>query len=304
MNAFYRVITSSLGLKYIMAITGFVLVGFVLGHMAGNLQVFGPPEWINAYGHKLHNMPYGLLWVVRAILLATVVAHVAAAIMLTKRNREARPERYVEEDTVQASLASRTMPISGMILLAFIIFHLLHFTVQNVPGHEYGEAIKLANGSVYAADVPLTKDGKQVIKNGEAVMTHDVHTMLIAGFSFWYIALFYIVGMGLLCMHLSHGVSSMFQSLGVRNEEWRYRLNHFAYLYGFVVFAGFVSIPIAVLLGLVKPQGIELEAAPTAEEAVHESNDVEAVAPEVSVISEINLPSSIANGTLFDNYNS
>lgn len=241
---------SSLTKKYLMAISGLVLVGFVLGHMLGNLQVypvFGGEEGFNAYAYKLHNLPYNILWVIRGFLLACLVVHVWVAVLLVLENRRARPENYRAQDYVQASYSSRTMRWTGPILLAFIIYHLLHFTVRVGPGAEYGD-------SELHPDVPLMKDGHKVVDyveptSGEVVykMTHDAYGMVISGFSSWPVSIFYIISMALLCLHLSHGVSSMFQSLGLRNKEWRKRLDRFAISYGWVVFLGFISIPIAVL---------------------------------------------------------
>ena len=219
-----HLLASSLGKKYLMGLSGLVLAGFVLGHMAGNLQIFLPPEYINAYGHKLQTLPYKLLWLVRAFLLFCVVVHLWMAVVLTVENRRARPERYEVEATVDASLASRTMIWSGGILLLFIGFHLLHFTVKSIFDYN---------------NLPFILDGEVV---------HDVYAMMYLGFTHWYVSLFYVVAMGLLCMHLSHGVSSMFQTLGFRNEKWSGRLNCLATTYGWVVFAGFISIPVAVLL--------------------------------------------------------
>lgn len=234
-----------------MAISGFALAGFVIGHMLGNLQIFGDPYLINSYGHKLHTLPYGLLWVVRFGLLFFVAAHIWAAVTLVALNKKARPEDYKAKASVQATTASQTMIYSGLIILFFIIFHLAHYTIRNVPGHLYEESITHADGTEYPVLVHLTHDGQdKVDPYGEPILTHNVHGMMIAGFSYWWISAFYIVATYLLCMHLSHGVSSMFQSLGLRNETWRYRLDFIAKAYGWIVFAGFAIIPILVLTGV------------------------------------------------------
>ena len=246
-------LASSLGKKYVMALSGLVLSLFVLGHMVGNLQVFGDPYLINAYGYKLQHLPYGLLWVIRLFLLFCVVAHIWAAVTLKMENKKARPEEYQAKATVQASLASRTMIMSGLIILIFLIFHLLHYTVRSVPGHEYNTVIKTSGGELYEAMVPLVKDGKTVVDAyGDPLIVHNVHDMMIAGFSYPLISIFYIVGTYLLCMHLSHGVSSMFQSLGLRNEGVRYRLDILAKVYGWVTFLGYASIPLSIWFGLVQ----------------------------------------------------
>lgn len=245
---------SSLGKKYIMALSGLVLSLFVLGHMLGNLQVFLDPYWINAYGYKLQHLPYGLLWVIRLFLLLCVVAHIWAAITLKLQNKQARPEEYQVKATVQASLASRTMIMSGLIILCFLVFHLLHYTVRVVPGHEYNHSIVASGGNEFPAEVRLVHNGKaKVDAYGDPLIVHNVHDMMVAGFSYPLISLFYLVGTYLLCMHLSHGVSSMFQSIGLRNETWRYRLDKIALIYGWVTFLGYASIPLSIWFGIVQP---------------------------------------------------
>ena len=241
---------SSLWKKYLMAVSGLVLVGFVGGHLLGNLQVYpllGGQEAFNAYAYKLHNLPYGLLYVVRAFLLATVAVHIWTAILLTLENRAARPTGYTDNKVVQASYSARTMRWSGIILLAFIIFHLAHFTVRNVPGMEYNETI---------AKTELLKGGKPVLEAGPdgqpvPVMAFDAYAMVISGFKNIPVSIFYIVAMALLCLHLTHGVSSMFQSLGLRNKVWRERLDKIAVAYGWVIFLGFISIPISIMTGAI-----------------------------------------------------
>ncbi len=239
---------SSLGKKYLMALSGLVLVGFVLGHMAGNLQMFLHPDWINEYAHKLQHLPYGLLWAVRAVLLAAAVAHVTTAALLVLENRRARPQRYEARASLQASFASRTMRYSGVVLLAFIVFHLLHFTVQSVHPEFRSLETQLAGvGTMHHVYDKLAAVGKTTV--------HDVYSMVAHGFSprFWYISVFYLVAMGLLCLHLMHGISSMFQSLGLRNALWRGRLDRAALVIALVVFAGFASIPLACLAGWIEP---------------------------------------------------
>lgn len=231
-----------------MALTGLVLVLFVMGHMLGNLQIFLGAEVINAYAYKLHHLlPAAALWGIRLFLLASIGVHIWAAITLTLDNRKARPEGYDDDKFEQASYSSRTMRVSGIILLAFIIFHIAHFTVRNVPGMQYEEP-----GVISPTEVPLVKHGEAVMKNGHPVMTFNVNDMMVAGFQVWWVSAFYIIATGLLCMHLTHGVSSMFQSVGLRNKLWRKRLDKIALAYGWVVFLGFAIIPIAVLAGLVK----------------------------------------------------
>lgn len=234
-----------------MALTGLVLVLFVMGHMLGNLQIFLGAEVINAYAYKLHHqLPSIALWGIRLFLLATIAIHIWTAVTLTIVNRKARPERYDDDKPIQASYSSRTMRMSGIILLAFIIFHIAHFTVRSVPGMQYEEPGVITPNEVPL--VPLVKHGEAVMKEGKPIMTFNVNDMMVSGFQVWWVSAFYVIATGLLCMHLSHGVSSMFQSVGLRNKVWRERLDKVALAYGWIVFLGFAIIPVAVLAGLLE----------------------------------------------------
>ena len=229
MRPLLQLLRSSLGKKYLMAVTGLVLVLFVLQHMLGNVQIFLGPEVINAYAHKLQSLPAGVIWGVRLFLLLCVVVHVWMAVLVTIENRRARPDNYTVKENVQNTYAARTMPVTGLILMAFIIFHILHYTARVI--YDY-------------SNMPYDLHGESV---------HDVYSMMIQGFSHWWVSIFYIISVWLLCMHLSHGVSSMFQSVGLRNEKWRGILDKVAVAYGWIVFLGFASIPAAVMAGLIKP---------------------------------------------------
>ena len=252
MCALCSFLKSTIGRKILMALTGLVLVLFVLGHMLGNLQIFLGPDVINAYAYKLHHvMPVAMLWGIRLFLLACIGVHIWAAISLTLDNRKARPQGYDQNKSVQATYAAKTMRMSGIILLAFIIFHIAHYTARIVPGKEYNEQI---------ADVALVKHGEPVLHNGEVVMTFNVNDMMIDGFNVWWVSAFYIIATGLLCMHLTHGVSSMFQTVGLRNQLWRARLDRFARIYGVVVFLGFAVIPVAAMTGILKKTAPAVEA--------------------------------------------
>jgi len=246
MSALTAIFTTTIGRKVIMALTGIVLVLFVLGHMVGNLLIFAGPDAINAYAYQLHSMPPALLWAIRLFLLACAALHVWMAVLLTLASRRARPQSYQKESTVQATYASRTMRMSGVILLAFIVFHIAHYTARIVPGMEYNETL---------TEVPLVQGGEAVFKSsGAPVMTFDVHTMMVQGFQVWWVSIFYLIAVGLLCMHLSHGFSSMFQTLGLRNKVWETRLNRAGLAYGWIIFLGFASIPLAVLAGVIQAE--------------------------------------------------
>ena len=225
-----RIFNSSLGKKYIMAISGLALFGFVIGHLVGNLQVFLGPESINRYGAFLQGLGE-LLWVARIGLLVMVLLHIWSAVKLSAENRAARPVPYANWNPTVASYASRTMLMSGLIIAAFIIYHLLHFTAQT-------QAINLTGKDFHTL---LDEKGR-----------HDVYRMMIIGFSSVPVSVFYIIAMALLSLHLSHGVSAMFSSLGWKKRSYSPLINGFARGIAVFIFLGYSSIPIAILLGIVK----------------------------------------------------
>lgn len=210
---------SVVGKKVVMAVTGFVLSGFVLGHMIGNLQVYQGPEKLNHYAEMLQSLG-GLLWFARFVLLAAAIFHVTAAYQLWRLKNDARPQSYVKKAHIATSYAARTMIWSGPIVGAFLIYHILHFTT--------GQAL-----------------GDQFIKG-------DVYHNVIVGFQNPAASFFYIIANILLAIHLYHGVWSMFQSLGVNHPKYTPKLKTLAKVYGWVVGIGNVSMPLAVLVGLVK----------------------------------------------------
>ena len=227
MNLFTRIWHSSLGKKYIMAATGCALFLFVVGHLIGNLQIFLGPEAINRYGHFLQSN-LELIWPARLALLVMVVLHIWSAVRLTRENRAARGTNYAAYTAFRSSYASRTMMMSGLIIAAFIIYHLLHFTVQT-------EAINLT--------------GRNFLELHDEKERHDVFAMMVLGFQQPLVSFFYIIAMGLLSLHLSHGVSSMFQSMGWKKGYYKALVDNGARLVAILIFAGYISIPIAVLLG-------------------------------------------------------
>ncbi len=229
MKIILKFFQSSLGKKYIMAISGLALFAFVIGHMLGNLQIFLGPEPINRYAHFLQSTPE-LLWVARLGLLTLVALHVWSAIRLSMENKAARPVEYDGSAApVAASYASRTMLMSGLIVAVFIIYHLLHYTVK-VP------ALNLTG-----------RDFKTLLD--PATQHPDVFRMMVTGYSNVWVSGFYILGVGLLCLHLSHGVSALFQSLGLKNRSLGPLIDRLAVIAAVLIFLGNCSIPIAILLG-------------------------------------------------------
>lgn len=216
---------STLGRKYVMAITGFGLIGFVLMHMMGNLLIYLGPEKLNAYAESLEDLG-GLLWVARFGLLGMIIAHITVAIQLKMLSEQARPIAYVAKNTIKATFASRTMMVSGIILLSFIVYHLLHFTL-NVTNPEFAELVDAKNH-------------------------HDVYRMVVMGFQNVYSSLFYIVAMFCFGLHLSHGASSLFQSLGLNTPKYTPYTQKVGPILASIVVLGNSSIPMSVLLGIIK----------------------------------------------------
>lgn len=210
--------TSTLGKKAIMAISGLTLFGFICGHLAGNLQFFEGAEKFNAYAALLKSLP-GLLWGTRLTLLVMVCLHIWSSFQLWLLQRRARPVAYVKKQSVVSTYASRTMYMSGPIVLTFIIYHLLHFTFGSGGTPFHGE---------------------------------DVYRNVIDGFNVPVVAGFYVFAMALLCTHLYHGVWSMFQTLGIVHPRYTPVLRNLARVLAILIFLGFSSIPVSVLTGFVR----------------------------------------------------
>lgn len=241
---------STIGRKFLMALSGLVLIGFVIGHLVGNLQIFSHPDKINGYAAFLHNLG-PLLWVARLGLLAAVVVHVWAATALALESKRARgPEAYGVKKWLQASLASRYIRWSGYVVLAFIVYHLLHFTI--------GAGGDLTQASTHKSQLPayvMTEDysvaGFPVISAGTEV--EDVYTMVFVGFKSLPVSLFYIIAVGLLSFHLLHGMDSLFQTLGWRSHKWSPALRGAVAVVCLLYFLGNLAIPGAILTGLLEP---------------------------------------------------
>jgi len=228
-----------------MALTGLVLVGFVIGHLVGNLQIFSPADKINGYSEFLHGTG-PTLWVVRIFLLLCTVVHIWTSISLTRDNQKARGgSRYAVKHTIRATLASRTMRYTGFVVLAFLIFHLLHFTIGGV------DANFKANLAPYVLQHDYHLLGIPVVKAGTPVA--DVQLMMVKGFQNPIVSLFYVIAIGMLSFHLVHGTDSLFQTLGLRNANWSRALRKIAIVFSLLYFLGNVAIPASILAGLVKP---------------------------------------------------
>jgi succinate dehydrogenase / fumarate reductase cytochrome b subunit len=214
LGAFYKTLV---GKKLAMAVSGAILVLFLIGHMLGNLQIFDGPARLNAYSALLKKTGE-LLWAVRAVLLASLIVHVVAAIQVSLASRRARPSGYETRRDMETNYAARTMIWSGPLLFLYIVYHLMMFTFLTTgPGYSHV----------------------------------DVYRNVVLAFQVPAISGIYIVAMVLLGMHLYHGAWSMLQTLGVGNPRYKWMRRFLAPAFAVVITAGYVSIPLAVLAGVI-----------------------------------------------------
>lgn len=223
-NRAFRFFEATIAKKAVVAITGVAMFGFVTGHLLGNLQVFLGPERLNAYSAFLKsNME--LLWGARIGLLICLFAHIYFTLQLFQIKNQARPVAYAKKDNSHSSIAARTMYLSGPVILAFVIYHLLHLTFGAVHPH-FSE--------------------------------HDVYANVVYGFLQWPVAISYIVAVGLLCFHLSHGLYSMFQTLGFSHPVYTPRIKRVSRAIAVLFFLGYASIPVGVLTGVIRLSSLDL----------------------------------------------
>ncbi len=226
-----RFLSSTLGTKTVVAVTGIILLGFVILHMLGNLKTFtgtdarGVPH-IDVYARFLRTMgepmlPHGVaLWATRAILLVALLLHVGMVFRLQARNRAARPIPYDHrQERVVSTVAARTMLLSGVLILVFAVIHILHFTTGSLSW------------------VPR-------------VVPEEIYANLSRAFGVWYVAVFYVIASGLLGFHLYHGAWSMFQTLGLDNPDRNRPLRWFAALVAVILVLGFSSVPLLFIIGV------------------------------------------------------
>jgi succinate dehydrogenase / fumarate reductase cytochrome b subunit len=236
---------STIGRKLIMAVTGIVLIVFVIGHLVGNLQVFEDPDRINGYAHFLQSLGPAL-WAVRIVLLACVSLHIWAGITLALDDNRARGEEpYAVNRWLQAAFASRYMRSTGYIVLAFILYHIAHFTLGIAQPGTFK-----ANIAHYTMKGDYHVLGVAVVRGGTDVL--DVRSMVIRGFENPLVSLFYMVAIGLLSVHLLHGADSLFQTLGLRSHRWERFLQLVVTAGCAAYFLGNLAIPGAAVMGLLR----------------------------------------------------
>ncbi len=214
---------SSVGRKILVAVTGVMLVAFICIHLLGNLSLFAGADAINAYAEKLHSLG-PVVWIFRAAMLGIFAIHVIFAVQLTIENSSARPEAYMQKVNEEATFMSRSMIVTGCVLLAFVVYHILHFTAR-VVGVENVETLVDATGRF------------------------DVYTMVVQSFNSAAIAGIYIVAMICLFLHLAHGVGSFFQTLGLTNDSTFDGVGKFGKVVSIVLLIGYVAV---VLCGVAK----------------------------------------------------
>lgn len=210
-----------------MAVTGLIGIGFVIAHMAGNLQVFIGAEKINSYGALLHGPLAEVTWGLRAVLVVAVVLHVLMAIQLTQRARRARPIGYMQRDPQVSTLASRTMRWGGVLIAVFIVIHLLHFTTQRID--------------------PAGWAGKT-----DAAGHRDIYGNIVASFRLWWVTALYVTAMIALGLHLYHGAWSSLRTLGYAKPSENPLKRRIAIVVAAVVWAGFTAVPLAVAAGILR----------------------------------------------------
>ena len=215
-----RLFSDSIGRKAVMAVSGLLMVLFVVGHMLGNLTIFAGPNGINAYAQHLHELA-PLVWGTRIVMGVAVLLHLVLSIQITLENAAAKPDRYAVQNSLRATFQSKNMIWSGVIIGAFVGYHLLHFTFRITPNLALGE---------------------------DAMGRFDVYNMVVTALQGTVTALVYVVAMVSLFLHLSHGIQSSFQTLGLSNAKLLPRLGLAGTVVSGIFLVGFGAIPVAILL--------------------------------------------------------
>lgn len=220
------IVQSTIIQKWTMALTGIGLVLFLIGHISGNLLVFMGPEHLNSYAVSLRELLHGsAIWIARIGLLVMFVLHITSAYKLASVNRKARPVKYVKVENRASSMASRSMLYSGTLMLFYVLYHLAHFT-WGAAHSEYYHFVDSAG-------------------------RHDVYKMLVLSFQQPLIAITYIIAMVFVGLHLNHAISSAFQTLGINNPRVTPLVKKGAPALSVALVLAYISIPVAILLGLV-----------------------------------------------------
>lgn len=241
--------------KVVMAATGVILLLFICGHLLGNMQVFLGREAFNHYAQMLQSMGE-FLWIIRGVLLLSLVLHIITSIRLSALNSAAKPVKYQIKSYAKAKVNSRSMLFTGIMIFAFLTYHILHFTMgktnpDHYDHHEfYADNAYTVEGNVSAEQ--LNEIPEHCVNKSEVVMKrHDVYKMVVLGFRMPLISLAYVIGVVLLGFHLSHAIQSCFQTLGVTGPKFTPRMVRCSIVFSTIVVIMYISIPISILLGLV-----------------------------------------------------
>jgi succinate dehydrogenase / fumarate reductase, cytochrome b subunit len=246
---------SSVGAKILVALTGTALVLFVVFHMIGNLKVLQGPDAINGYAYFLKHDLGALIWIARGGLLLAFVLHIALALRLNLRSAAARPVAYQMFRPAQAKLASRTMVTTGVVVGLFTLFHLAHYTFAWVKPAVFNVPVLVGDGPDKVREVPAgTPVNYLDLRDAKDPRKHNVHEMMVSGFSNPWIVAIYLVSQVVLFVHLRHGIPSVFQTLGIKNARFRGGIDILGLLVALTILAGNVALVVSVQLGWVKSQ--------------------------------------------------
>ncbi len=223
-----NLITSTVGRKILMAVTGLMLVCFISVHLLGNLSVFAGVDGINAYAKHLHSLG-PLVWIFRLAMLCLFAVHITFGIQLYLENRAANPDSYAIQKTLATTFSAKTMVFTGLTILTFLIYHLFHFTMQ------------VTNPEISAGNLPL-----------DTAMRSDVFSMVVLSFQKFFIAMIYIIAMIALFLHLSHGVSSWVQTFGWSTGPSKDKVTYIGKLLAIVYGLAYIAIPLFILARIVK----------------------------------------------------
>lgn len=242
--------------KVVMAVTGVILVLFIIGHTLGNLQIYLGPETFNGYAEFLQGLGE-ILWIIRIVLFLSLVFHIITSVYLKFHNLNSKPTAYKVKNYVKAKLTSRTMIWTGIMIFAFLTYHLLHFTFGVTNPEHYNQKEVYSKKAKLYAELPFSEtefEGKKVTKIDQFEILHerhDVYKMVVLGFRNPFISLAYVIGVILLGFHLSHAIQSAFQTLGCNNPRYFQKIVDGSNTFATIIVLCLISIPITIYFGII-----------------------------------------------------
>jgi len=240
MSSVLSYLKSSILSKVVMAVTGFMLVGYIVVHTAGNLLIYAGKDEINQYSQFLHSLG-PLLWIFRIVLLVALILHIWTSVKLKFDNLDAKPRKYAIRKYVKAKLTSRTMIWTGILIFCFVTYHVAHLTLHLTYPGEVNPQVYIPHNTVVSQDV----------SNCIHFQRTDVFSMLVLGFKEWYISLIYIIGIIIVSFHLNHAIQSMFQTLGLNSPSYFPCIQKTSVWLSIIIALCLISIPVTIMLGLV-----------------------------------------------------